>query len=135
MCRFKIIFISFFIISWTCHPGAPGFAQKREKISYRQRIPMYRERRDAIQARRERKIPKIPPKGKRLRVIIDTDAKNEIDDIWAIALAILSPERFKIEGFVAGNFDNSRFHSIKVTSSKMLDLNSQMDYCCSRGHC
>lgn len=55
-----------------------------------------------------RKVPQIPPKGQRIRVIIDTDAKNEIDDIWAIALVLLSPERFQIEGFVAANFDNVR---------------------------
>jgi hypothetical protein len=40
--------------------------------------------------------------------VIDSDAKNEIDDQWAIALAILSPERFQIEGFVGANFDNQR---------------------------
>lgn len=56
----------------------------------------------------QRKVPRIPAKGERLKVIIDSDAKNEIDDQWAIALAILSPERFEIEGFVAANFDNSR---------------------------
>jgi len=39
-------------------------------------------------------------------VIIDTDAANEIDDQWALALALLSQERFQIEGFVAANFDN-----------------------------
>ncbi len=55
-----------------------------------------------------RSIPAIPPAGERLRVIIDSDAKNEIDDQWAIALAILSPERFEIEGFVGANFDNER---------------------------
>jgi len=55
-----------------------------------------------------RTIPKIPPRGERIRVIFDTDARNEIDDVWAIALAVMSPERFKIEGFVAANFDNSR---------------------------
>jgi inosine-uridine nucleoside N-ribohydrolase len=101
MCRSKIIFVSFLLISVACHTSL--FAQKRQKISYRQRREFI-SRRDA----RLRKVPKIPPKGKRLRVIIDTDAKNEIDDIWAIALAILSPERFKIEGFVAANFDNNR---------------------------
>ena len=57
---------------------------------------------------RERNVPQIPPKGERIRVLIDTDAKNEIDDQWAIALAILSPERFEIEGFVGANFDNRR---------------------------
>jgi purine nucleosidase len=39
--------------------------------------------------------------------VIDSDAKNEIDDQWAIALAILCPERFEIEGFVGANFDNA----------------------------
>jgi len=52
--------------------------------------------------------PVIPPAGQAMRVIIDTDAKNEIDDQYAIALAILSPERFSIEGFVGANFDNAR---------------------------
>ena len=37
---------------------------------------------------KNRKIPKMPSKEQRIRVIIDTDAKNEIDDQWAIALAI-----------------------------------------------
>ena len=55
----------------------------------------------------QRKVPQIPPAGEPLKVIIDADAKNEIDDQWAIALAILAPERFEIEGFVSANFDNS----------------------------
>jgi inosine-uridine nucleoside N-ribohydrolase len=71
-----------------------AYTKKREAIS----------RRDA----KSRRVPKIPPKDQRIRVIFDTDARNEIDDVWAIALAILCPERFKIEGFVAANFDNSR---------------------------
>ena len=56
---------------------------------------------------KRRKVPQIPPKEQRLRVLIDSDAKNEIDDQWAIALALLSPERFDIEGFVGANFANS----------------------------
>ena len=51
--------------------------------------------------------PKIPPKGERMRVIIVSDATNEIDDVWAISLAILSPERFDIEGFVGSNYDHT----------------------------
>jgi purine nucleosidase len=54
-----------------------------------------------------RVLPRIPPKGERIRVIIDTDAKNEIDDQWAVTLALLSHERFEIEGFVAANYDNA----------------------------
>lgn len=68
----------------------------------------YRERRKMIEARdvQNRKVPEIPASGKRIRCIIDTDAKNEIDDVWAIALALLCQDRFQIEGFVAANYDN-----------------------------
>ena len=45
-----------------------------------------------------------PPDAGLLRVIIDTDAANEVDDQWAIALALGFPERLKIEGFVAAHF-------------------------------
>ena len=55
----------------------------------------------------ERILPSIPAKGEKIRVIIDTDAKNEIDDQWAVTLALLSSDRFQIEGFIAANFDNS----------------------------
>jgi inosine-uridine nucleoside N-ribohydrolase len=54
-----------------------------------------------------RRVPEIPPADQKLRVVIDSDAKNEVDDQWALALAILSPERFEIEGFVGANFDNA----------------------------
>jgi purine nucleosidase len=52
----------------------------------------------------QRKVPSIPPVDKKLRVIIDSDAKNEIDDQWAISLAIFSPERFDIIGFVGATY-------------------------------
>jgi inosine-uridine nucleoside N-ribohydrolase len=52
-------------------------------------------------------VPKIPPANERMRLLIVSDAKNEIDDVWAIALAILSPERFDLEGFVGSNFDHT----------------------------
>lgn len=44
-----------------------------------------------------------PPTGT-LRVIIDTDTGNEVDDQWAVALALGFPERLKIEGFVAAHY-------------------------------
>ena len=55
----------------------------------------------------ERIVPQVPPKDKAIRVIIDTDAACEIDDLYAIALAVLSPDRFKIEGFVAAHWGDS----------------------------
>ena len=51
-----------------------------------------------------RKIPVIPPPDQRMRVVVDSDAKCEIDDQWAIALAIMSTERFDIEGFIGANY-------------------------------
>lgn len=53
-------------------------------------------------------VPVIPPKDRPIRVLIASDAKNEIDDMWAIALVLLYPERFKIEGFVGGNYDHTK---------------------------
>ncbi|GAB3025708.1 hypothetical protein GCM10027051_33110 [Niabella terrae] len=40
-------------------------------------------------------------------MLIVSDATNEIDDIWAISLALLYPARFSIEGFVGSNYDHS----------------------------
>jgi len=73
------------------------------------RADEYRQRRDAVQSRQaaDRKVPQIPARDQRIRCIIDTDAKNEIDDVWAVSLALLCPDRFQIEGFVAANYDNS----------------------------
>ena len=65
----------------------------------------------------ERKVPVIPPKEQRIRLLIDADAKNEIDDQYAISLGILSPERFDIEGFVGANFDNERGGADSVEKS------------------
>ncbi|SOE18959.1 inosine-uridine nucleoside N-ribohydrolase [Hoeflea halophila] len=42
--------------------------------------------------------------GPRPRVIIDTDTANEIDDQYAVAWALLSPERLALEGVTAEPF-------------------------------
>jgi inosine-uridine nucleoside N-ribohydrolase len=47
--------------------------------------------------------PWPPPPGP-LRVIIDTDTGNEVDDQWAVALALGFPQRLKIEGFVVAHY-------------------------------
>jgi purine nucleosidase len=68
----------------------------------------YALRRSAIRARdpRRRKVPVIPPPDQPIRLVIDTDARNEIDDLYAIALALLCPDRLRIQGFIAANYDN-----------------------------
>jgi purine nucleosidase len=50
------------------------------------------------EARRERLLE--PPQGP-VRVVIDTDAANEIDDQFALAWALLSRDRLEIEGVYA----------------------------------
>ncbi len=69
----------------------------------------YHAHRDAVLARdpMSRRVPAIPPKDKKMRVIIDSDTRTEIDDVWAISLALCAPERFQIEGFVGANFDGT----------------------------
>lgn len=55
----------------------------------------------------DRIVPPIPPTDRPIPVIIDSDAKNEIDDQWALALALLRHDRFAIEGFVGATFRES----------------------------
>lgn len=47
--------------------------------------------------------PWPPPPGP-LRIIVDTDAANEIDDQYALSLLLGFPERFRLEGLVAAHF-------------------------------
>lgn len=54
----------------------------------------------------ERIVPEVPGKGKKLRLVLDTDFANEIDDLYALALAIVSPGRIELEGIVGANYNN-----------------------------
>ena len=49
----------------------------------------------------------VPP-GK-IRLVIDSDAKNEIDDQFAISWALRSPERFQVEAVYAAPFSHTVF--------------------------
>jgi purine nucleosidase len=48
-----------------------------------------------------------PPKGK-VRMVLDTDTYNEIDDQFAVIHALLSPEKLSVEGIYAAPFFNHR---------------------------
>ena len=48
-----------------------------------------------------------PPSGK-VQVVIDTDTYNEIDDQYAVAYAILSPDRMDVEAIYAAPYLNDR---------------------------
>lgn len=56
--------------------------------------------------RRQRMM--VPP-GK-IRLVIDSDAKNEVDDQFAIAWALRSPERFEVEAVYAAPFSHTAYY-------------------------
>jgi len=51
------------------------------------------------------------PKAGRLRVVLDTDTYNEIDDQYALAYSLMSPERISLEAIYAAPFVNNRSKS------------------------
>lgn len=48
-----------------------------------------------------------PPQGK-IRMVLDTDTYNEIDDQFAVVYSLLSPERLSVEAIHAAPFFNER---------------------------
>lgn len=48
-----------------------------------------------------------PPKEK-IRIVLDTDTYNEVDDQFALAYALLSPEKIEVEAVYAAPFYNTR---------------------------
>lgn len=56
-----------------------------------------------IYADSSRMLAPWPVEGK-IRVIIDSDAANEVDDQFAIAIALVYTEKLQIEGFVAAHY-------------------------------
>jgi purine nucleosidase len=48
-----------------------------------------------------------PPEGK-VRMVLDTDTYNEIDDQFAVVYALLSKEKLNVEALYAAPFSNSR---------------------------
>jgi purine nucleosidase len=59
--------------------------------------------------------------AKRRRVIIDTDAKNEADDQFAIVHALLSPS-LDVRGLIAAHFGTSRSNRSMDESREEIDL-------------
>lgn len=62
-------------------------------------------------------MPYDVPAGKQIRVIMNTDAKNEADDQFAIAHALLTP-RFQMKGIIAAHFGTYRVKESMLESFK-----------------
>jgi purine nucleosidase len=71
-----------------------------------------------------------PPEGK-IRIVIDTDTYNEIDDQFAVVHALLSPERLLVEGIYAAPFFNHRSTSpgqgMELSYDEILRLLDRLD--------
>jgi inosine-uridine nucleoside N-ribohydrolase len=55
----------------------------------------------------DRVVPVLPDSDQRIRLLIDTDAACEIDDLYALALAVAAQDRFDIEGFVGTHYGDA----------------------------
>ena len=73
----------------------------------------------------DRKKLLAPPNG-RVRVVLDTDTYNEIDDQFALVQMMLSPERFDVEAIYAAPFYNHRSdgpgHGMDLSYDEILRL-------------
>lgn len=75
----------------------------------------------------QRIVPRIPERGA-MRLLIDSDVANEIDDLYALALAFASPDRFTIEGLVASHFaGRAGRESIAQSYDLLMDLLTASD--------
>ncbi len=54
------------------------------------------------------RIQRLQHPGRKVRMVLDTDTYNEIDDQFALTYALLSPERMAVEAIYAAPFHNSR---------------------------
>lgn len=64
------------------------------------------------------------PKGK-VRLLIDTDTANEIDDQYALAWALLSPEKFDIEAMTAEPYSFAHHKKGLLAAEKALEDGSE----------
>ena len=61
-----------------------------------------------------------PAPGSRPRVVIDTDAANEIDDQFALAWALLAPEQLRVQALYAAPFSFAHRHAATPQLSREL---------------
>lgn len=54
------------------------------------------------------RISRLRHPGRKVRMVLDTDTYNEIDDQFALTYALLSPEALTVEAIYAAPFHNSR---------------------------
>ncbi len=58
----------------------------------------------------QEKLSRLTVPAGKIHIVIDSDAKNEVDDQFAISWALRSPERFAVEAVYAVPFSHTYFH-------------------------
>ena len=66
-------------------------------------------------------LPYTVPESKRVRVIVSSDAANEVDDAFMIMHALLTPQ-FDIRGIVAAHFRDRRPRSMELSYQEVQRL-------------
>ncbi len=56
-------------------------------------------------------LQRLQPNSKKIKVVIDTDTYNEIDDQFAVVYALLSPDQMDVEAIYAAPYFNNRSKS------------------------
>ncbi len=77
------------------------------------------------------RLERLQPPTSQVRIVLDTDTYNEIDDQFAVIHALLSPERIKVEALYAAPFFNHRSKSpedgMEKSYEEILRLLSRLD--------
>src|SRR5690606_14880309 len=55
----------------------------------------------------EQRLARLAPVNQRVRVVLDTDTFNEVDDQFAVVHALLSPDTMNVEAIYAAPFKNA----------------------------
>ena len=63
---------------------------------------------ESEQPNRAQQLARLEPPAGKVRIVLDTDTYNEVDDQFALAYAVKSPDRISIEAIYAAPFHNSR---------------------------
>lgn len=75
---------------------------------------------------KEERIKRLtPPRGK-VRVVLDTDTYNEVDDQFALSYALMSPERLEVEAVYAAPFSSAFFSKLLNTEGVAIPMTSNL---------
>lgn len=73
----------------------------------------------------EREQRLLPPRHK-VRMVLDTDTYNEVDDQFALSYALMSPEKLDLEAVYAAPFSGAFFTNLLQTDSVTVPMTSEL---------